>query len=141
MYVRSLQLSVIVLIAGAVLSACATQTKPTVQEQTPATVNAQAGVENRLKQGQILAIELPSNASTGYGWEILEDGSPQLRPAPVPTTGNAPATPPMPGAGGTSRWRFLAVQSGSTNLRLVYRRSWEKDVAPASTATYRIVVE
>lgn len=103
-------------------------------------VDAHADGETRLQRGQILAIELDSNASTGYAWEIVEDGSPVLEPAPVPARA-APAVAPMPGAGGASRWRFRATQPGTTNLRLVYRRSWEKDVEPARTASYRVVVD
>ena len=103
-------------------------------------VDAHADGETHLRRGQILAIELDSNASTGYAWEIVEDGSPVLEPAPVPARA-APAVPPMPGAGGTSRWRYRAVQAGTATLRLVYRRSWEKGIEPVRTATYRVVVE
>lgn len=103
-------------------------------------VDAHAEGETRLRRGQILAIELDSNASTGYAWEIVEDGSPLLEPAAVPARA-APAVAPMPGAGGTSRWRYRAVQAGTATLRLVYRRSWEKDVEPVRTASYRVVVE
>lgn len=103
-------------------------------------VDARTDGETRLRPGQTLAIELDSNASTGYAWEIVEDGSPVLEPAAVPARA-APATPPVPGAGGTSRWRYRAVHAGTTTLRLVYRRSWEKDVEPIRTATYRVVVE
>jgi inhibitor of cysteine peptidase len=105
-----------------------------------AVVDARADGETRLRRGQILVIELDSNASTDYAWEIVEDGSPVLEPAPVPARA-APAVPPMPGAGGTSRWRYRAAQAGATTLRLVYRRSWEKGVEPVRTATYRVVVE
>jgi len=105
-----------------------------------AVVDARADGENRLRRGQILAIELDSNASTGYAWEIVEDGSPVLEPAPVPASAK-PAVAPMPGAGGTSRWRFRAAQAGTANLRLVYRRSWEKDVEPVRTASYRVRVD
>jgi len=103
-------------------------------------VDARADGETRLRPGQTLAIELDSNASTGYAWEIVEDGSPVLEPAAVPARA-APAAPPMPGAGGTSRWRYRAVQAGTTTLRLVYRRSWEKNVEPVRTANYRVVVD
>lgn len=129
----------------AALVGCATEGKgPPANEDTVSVskedvVEAQAG-ETRLRLGQVLAIELASNASTGYGWEVIDDGSPQLVPAPVPAKAEV-SPPPMPGAGGTSRWRYRAVQAGTTTLRLVYRRSWEKDVPPASTASYRVVVE
>ncbi|MDR6841828.1 protease inhibitor I42 family protein [Pseudoxanthomonas sacheonensis] len=103
-------------------------------------VDAQADGETRLRRGQLLAIALDSNASTGYAWEIIEDGRPVLESAPVPASA-APAVPPMPGAGGISRWRYRAAQTGTATLRLVYRRSWEQGVEPVRTATYRVVVE
>jgi len=139
---------VIVLLACAmVLPGCASGTddapsagKASTNTAEATVVEARADGETHLRRGQILAIELDSNASTGYGWEIVEDGSPVLEPAPVPA-GTAPAVPPMPGAGGTSRWRYRAMQTGTTTLRLVYRRSWEKEVEPVRTASYRVVVD
>ncbi len=138
----------IVLLACAIaLLGCASKTDDTptadkASANTPETavIDARADGETRLQRGQLLAIELDSNASTGYAWEIVEDGSPVLEPAPVPAIA-VPAVAPMPGAGGTSRWRFRAAQSGTADLRLVYRRSWEKDVEPVRTASYRVVVE
>lgn len=103
-------------------------------------VDARADGETRLRRGQLLAVELDSNASTGYAWEMVEDGSPVLEPAPVPARAE-PAVAPMPGAPGTSRWRFRAVQSGTATLRLVYRRAWEKDIEPVRIAIYNVVVE
>lgn len=129
------------------LPGCATETGDNAAtDRTPGSVSdaivvdANPGSETRLRRGQLLAIELDSNASTGYAWEIVEDGSPVLEPAPVPAS-TAPLAPPMSGAGGSSRWRYRAVQAGATNLHLVYRRSWEKGVEPVRTATYRVVVE
>lgn len=144
----SLNTHAIVLLACVMaLPGCATQTggrsgvgRSSGKVSEPVVVDARAGSETRMLRGQLLAIELDSNASTGYAWEVVEDGGPLLEPAPVPAS-TAPATPPMPGAGGTARWRYRAVQAGTTTLRLVYRRSWEKGVEPVHTATYRVVVE
>ena len=139
--------SVVLLAFAMVLSGCATE--PDAKPETggvsglasdPLVIEARAGDETRMRRGQLLAIALDSNASTGYAWEIVEDGSPLLEPASVPAS-TAPAAPPMPGAGGTSRWRYRAVQTGTTTLRLVYRRSWEQGVEPMRTASYRVVVE
>ena|SRR5687768_2895239 len=144
----SLKPHVILLLACAMgLPGCATESgDKTKADETSGNasdsvvIDAHADSETRLRRGQLLAIALDSNASTGYAWEIVEDGSPVLEPAPVPAS-TAPATPPMPGAGGISRWRYRAVQTGTTTLRLVYRRSWEQGVEPVRTATYRVVVE
>ena len=141
----SLKPHVIVLLACAMaLPGCATESRDKAETSGNASdslvIDAHAGDETRLRRSQLLAIALDSNASTGYAWEIVEDGSPMLEPAPVPASA-APAAPPMPGAGGTSRWRYRAVQTGTTTLRLVYRRSWEQGVEPVRTASYRVVVE
>ncbi|RYE73469.1 MAG: hypothetical protein EOO80_19090, partial [Oxalobacteraceae bacterium] len=61
-------------------------------------VIAQPGVESRLRRGQVLAFELYGNASTGYGWEVIEDGSPVLVPVKGPPAAK-PTIPPMPGSG------------------------------------------
>ena len=135
-------------VCAAALAACATEGPDQAENEGAASATAQADVvqaqpgETMLRLGQVLAIELDSNASTGYGWEIVEDGSPQLEPAPVPASAlPQETTPPMPGAGGKSYWRFKAVQAGDTQLRLVYRRAWEKEVAPARIAEYKVRVE
>jgi len=141
----SLKPHAIVLLACAMaLPGCATESGEKAETSGNASdsflIDAHADGETRLRRGQLLAIALDSNASTGYAWEIVEDGSPVLEPVPVPAS-TAPAAPPMPGAGGTSRWRYRAVQTGTTTLHLVYRRSWEQGVEPVRTASYRVVVE
>ncbi len=105
-----------------------------------AEVPADAGTQV-LDVGGFLDIALPANASTGYGWELVETGAPVLRQTtPPPSAHDGPATPPMPGAGGTARWRFVAERPGTAEVRLVYRRAWEKDVPPAREARYRVTV-
>ena len=135
-------------VCAAALAACATEEPDQAKNEGAASATTQVDVvqvqsgETMLRLGQVLAIELDSNASTGYGWEIVEDGSPQLEPAPVPASAlPQETTPPMLGASGKSHWRFKAVQAGDTQLRLVYRRAWEKEVAPARIAEYKVRVE
>lgn len=108
----------------------------------PASTGPSTPAEPRtLAVGGFLDIALPANASTGYGWELVETGAPVLRQTtPPPPADDAPASPPMPGAGNTARWRFVAEQAGTAEVRLVYRRAWEKDVPPAREARYRVTV-
>ena len=138
------------LMAGVVvLSACAPEPPRGAQAASVASglsdesvVVAREDGELVLHPGQLLAVELASNASTGYAWEIEADGAPVLAPASVPApVSSETQAPPIVGAGGVSRWRFKAVQPGTTEVRLVYRRPWEKDVAPVETVRYRVRVE
>ncbi len=67
-------------------------------------------------------------------------------PAPVPDgpPGDAePGDPPPPlvGAGGVEVWTFETPGTGSVELKLEYRRSWEKDVNAASSFKLTVVVE
>lgn len=71
-----------------------------------------------------IIIELPSNQSTGYGWEfanpddnfIYQDGESVY----IITEG------PGMGAGGIERFIFRASRTGNSSIRLVYRRPWEE---------------
>jgi inhibitor of cysteine peptidase len=83
-----------------------------------------------LNVGDQIAVELPCNRSTGYSWEV-DHKSASLEELGSPSY----ALPPdaRPGTEGREIFRFRAVAPGSDTLRLVYRRSWERDTAPANT--------
>ena len=123
------------------LAACAQPPEPSPPPPAgPAPAGATSTETRELAVGGFLDLALPANASTGYGWELVETGAPVLRRVDPPPAAEVPASPPMPGAGGVSRWRFIAERVGTAQVRLVYRRSWEKDVPPAREARYRVTV-
>ena len=76
--------------------------------------------------------------TTGYTWEMLPQDPVVLR-----QVGTAEATPDSSalGAGGKIAMKFAAVQTGQVPLQLVYRRSFEKDVAPAKTFEVNVNVK
>jgi uncharacterized lipoprotein YbaY/predicted secreted protein len=101
--------------------------------------NSDDGATIGLKAGQILAVRLDSNPSTGYSWQVSQvndtvlkqQGEPQfIRPADAP-----------PGAAGAQVFVFNAAAGGSTTLTLVYKRSFEPDVAPVQTFTVNVTVD
>lgn len=79
-----------------------------------------------LEEGQELWISLPSNPSTGYGWEVIEGDNSVLE-----QIGEIDYHPPgsdreMPmGSRGVELLRFRAAIPGHTHLKLAYRRPWE----------------
>ncbi|HOO32703.1 MAG TPA: protease inhibitor I42 family protein [Thermotogota bacterium] len=81
--------------------------------------------------GDILAISLPANATTGYQW-VLEE---ELHSRYVELISNSYIAPEtnLLGAGGTSVWTFKAVNEGIVTAELEYLRTWETDVAPIYT--------
>lgn len=91
--------------------------------------------------GDTVAVVLPANPSTGFQWEVATTPDVRVLAAAgdqtyTPSTGRSP----MPGAGGTASFRFLAVAGGTTGITLVYRRRWETDVPPAETVTVAVTV-
>lgn len=109
-------------------------------------VPANAAGETTLVVGQVLEVSLEGNPSTGYLWEIDAGGAPQLALAPSPVdatpatdAGNVDASP-MVGSPVTIQKRFEAVQPGTTTVRLVYRRPWEKDAEPEQAVEFKVVV-
>ena len=132
--------------APAVAEAAPRETSPPAAPETPVVVQPVAGT-TILAVGQVLEIALEGNASTGYAWEFVSDGAPQLqrvvRAAPVAPANAAAATegPRMVGSPSTSRWQFRATEPGETEVKLVYRRPWEKDRAPEREAAYKVVVQ
>lgn len=87
------------------------------------------GRQVTLAVGEVVEISLAENPTTGFRWDL------KVKPEPacafVKSTFE-PATGP-PGKGGTHRWQFQAVRSGTGEIELEYRRPWEHNTPPAQT--------
>lgn len=91
-----------------------------------------------VRTGQILALELESNATTGYGWEVadtLNEGiiSPYGKPRYILKSA-------LLGAGGYHVFRFQPLKKGTAMLKFEYRRPWETGVKPVKAYVIRVVV-
>jgi predicted secreted protein len=86
--------------------------------------------------GEVLVLELESNPSTGYGWQVQGPGSGILRQ--LDATDWRPHTPRKLGGSGTQVLRFAAVGKGRATLRLVYARPWETAAAPAKSFSLEV---
>ena len=108
------------------------------------TLDANAdGTTQQLKVGEIMAVILESNASTGYSWEasisnpsVLVQMEEAQYQEPVSTTGT-----PVVGAAGTETFYFQAIGSGTTSITLDYLRSFESNTLPAQTVFITIEVK
>jgi len=94
------------------------------------------GDQIELRQGQVLAVSLEGNPSTGYTWEPVGLDEQVLRQIGKPVF-----TPEsdVPGSSGTQIIRFRAAGEGATTLRLVYHRPWE-EAEPERTFSVDVVV-
>lgn len=92
------------------LSALPTQAK--VQN-----LNAEAGVS--------FNIELKSNPTTGYQWQILKIDKNFLELESSTFVPSLNENSNIVGSGGVEVWSFKALKAGQTSVSFVYSRSWE----------------
>jgi len=91
-----------------------------------------------MKAGQVLAISLESNPTTGYAWGVVDFEEGALEQAGEP---EFEAESDLVGAGGAQTFRFKAAKAGEIELKLLHHRSWEEDVEPLDTFTVQVVVK
>jgi inhibitor of cysteine peptidase len=108
------------------------------------TLDAMAdGTTQQLKKGEVMAISLESNPSTGYSWYatisdpavLVQMGDPQYQ-APASNSGTQ-----VVGAAGTQTFFFQAAETGTTTLTLDYKRGFETNVAPEQTVVITVEVK
>ena len=92
-----------------------------------------------LTVGNTLIIELPGNPTTGYTWEVGSVNVSVLKQAG--NTAKFKADTDLTGSPGKVTLRFKAVGPGKTTLKLIYRRPWEKDIAPIKAYQADVVVK
>ncbi|HEV8695900.1 MAG TPA: protease inhibitor I42 family protein [Lysobacter sp.] len=128
----------LVSLLAATIAGCTTAASLPMGERELTAADSAAPV--KAAPGQLLVVRLAANASTGYSWAwdeaaaagvLVQDGRPTM-------TG---LDPQRVGSGGTQTWRFRVVASGEGELRLNYRRPWEKDTPPVQTVHWQIQVQ
>ena len=87
-----------------------------------------------LTVGEVLEIQLAENPTTGFRWQVQADGEPVCQP--VDDRFESPGGPP--GRGGTHVWHFRACRTGTGQIDMVYRRSWETAAAKTFTLHVRV---
>ena len=99
---------------------------------------ADAGRTVELALGQTLLINLTGSPTTGYNWEKVPQDPVLLKPLGAPQV--KPDSERL-GAPARVALRFQAIERGQTSLRLVYRRSWERDTAASRSYEVMVVVK
>ena len=97
----------------------------------------QSGESIAVDNGKKFVIELEANPTTGYSWLLSAPPGDQVSLIDQDFT---PTGPQQPGSGGVQQFTFEAKAAGTTTLSFGYVRPWEKDVAPAQTATFPVTV-
>ncbi|MFI3243160.1 MAG: protease inhibitor I42 family protein [Akkermansia sp.] len=93
-----------------------------------------------LNIGQTHLFELPSNASTGYSWQLeqapTQDSAAAIKIAPLPAKPNN-----VVGVPNNSLVTITGQQAGTQECKLVYIRAGEKDSTPQKTVSLIIKVQ
>jgi len=95
----------------------------------------------RLALDGSLIVALTSNPSTGFAWSVSERTGQGLVLTGPPAYVPGGPTAPVVGAPGTEVFTFRAVESGTFQLVLEYRRSFEPDQPPARTFRVTVAID
>ena len=89
--------------------------------------------------GDNFTITMESNPTTGYSWQVAGELDSDL----VQLVGSkfVPGETSRIGAPGKEEWVFKAIGEGKTTVSFNYVRPWEKDVIPARTDSFDIVIK
>ena len=87
------------------------------------------GSKQYVVQGDMISVRLPANVTTGYSWAVAQSAPGVLKAGAEPKMEKPAGS--APGRGGFQTFEFPVVGAGQGWLQLVYRRPFEKDVAPA----------
>jgi C1A family cysteine protease len=94
----------------------------------------------QMNQDQVLEIKLPSIPSSGYGWYVTNSDKgiiTQVGDWEFIPDNNLDAV----GSSGTQISRFAGVSKGTTEIEMVYKRPWEKNVDPADYFKIKVISE
>ena len=129
---RKTGLIIIMMLFSAALNACSSGAGDQIL------TDADHGQTIEMNVGDTFSVELESNPSTGYSWQVAamdnavlkQIGQPEFKPESDQV-----------GAGGIEILRFETVGRGQSILKLIYHRPWDQDVPPLETYEVRVVVK
>lgn len=100
---------------------------PKVREAVNATKNDN-GSTIHMAKGGLLAVHLEWTPGTGYSWTLENPAPERFRPHGKPV--HETAKKPMPGAPEMIVFNYEAIKEGSSTLKYVLKRPFEKDIEP-----------
>ena len=91
----------------------------------------------KVKAGQIFAVRMESNPTTGYGWQLSKKLDNNIV---LVTNAYMPPDSKLIGAGGHEVWTFKAIGEGQAEISMQYVRPWLKD-QPVRTNVFTVIVK
>jgi predicted secreted protein len=97
------------------------------------------GREVMLPAGSSVIVRLEAIPGTGYGWQVIQNGSPSLQLETPPVF--KPRTDLEAGGVEDEIFRFRALHPGTVNLEFHYRRPGDRQGPAVKTFRVRITIE
>jgi inhibitor of cysteine peptidase len=97
-----------------------------------------------IQLGRSIRVVLESNPTTGYTWRIKNFDLDVLQITNNVYLSNTPQVddgPPWEGVGGKDAWTFQAIGAGTTQIELLYSRSWIEDDSDARSFILDVQVQ
>jgi inhibitor of cysteine peptidase len=104
-----------------------------------ALTEADCGKTVRLRPQEEAIVTLPSNPTTGYSWELAEQGVDAAVVIVSKEFRTSAGASGRVGAGGLEHFRLRLEKAGRFTVTFVYRRAWEKEKEPERI--FRITLE
>jgi inhibitor of cysteine peptidase len=92
----------------------------------------------KINTGDYLEIVLEGNPTTGYIWELLAGDNKILPPQ---GDYKYKTSRKLVGSGGKFFFSFRGIAAGKTKLQFIYRRPFEKNIAPIKTFTINVTIK
>ena len=110
------------------------------------TIPEKPEAEISVKNGENFILQIKSNITTGYSWEIdgkLDEGKLEFKGKIEPEDIHEarPDKQPMLGASGFEYLRFHTVGSGNADINLKLVRPWEKTAEPSKRCKVKLTIK
>lgn len=99
------------------------------------------GKKIALTKGSTFTITLDSNATTGYSWAIVRINPEQIALQGKPMYKAYPAAEGVVGSGGQIIYTFKAIEQGTCEMELIYRRPFALTEKPARKFTLTVEIK
>ena len=121
-----------------IFTICLTVSACGPSQQTVTLTASDNGKSIELNQDDILEIRLEGNPTTGFMWEIET-----LETTILKLVGETEFDPDSEatGSGGTVKLSFEAIDTGKTDLKLVYHQPWDTETPPTEVFIMSITVK
>ncbi len=95
--------------------------------------------EITLKRGEAIKLQLDSNRTTGYLWQLAKPIDEHV--VKIIDSGYEATKTHLIGSGGKQYWKVKGINPGITEINLEYKRSWEKNIKPVKEKRFVIKVK